>query len=561
MTQLEDGAEAEEPSSMCDLFGGDLTKLPQEDDDGACEYKLKLCNPTPERFTHLVTQLHFRLREGQGECLYEIGVTDDGIVCGLSTEELELSLATLDRMAVEADAETCLVRKRTGCDDPTLTAAEVLVRKRVVDQALLDVRVAVAGNVDSGKSTLIGVLSTGINDNGRGLARASVFKHKHELDNGRTSSISQEIIGFDGSGEIVNNGSAHSARSLDWREITSQSSKLITFIDLAGHERYLKTAVFGMTGHLPDYAMIIVGANMGVTRMTKEHLGIALALRLPVIVVVTKIDICPDEVRQQTMKQINKILKSSAARKFPCVISSESDVLDCSKQLQTSARVVPIFSCSNVNGEGLGLLRSFLNLLPARVHWEEQAAAPTEFFIDETFFVTGVGTVVAGTLMAGTCHANQTLMLGPDGNGKFISTTVKTIQAKRNNVECVYAGQSASFGLKKVKRNQIRKGMVMVDPSLNPEAVWEFEAEVLVLQHPTTITANYQPVIHCITIRQAARIVRLNEHEVLRTGDRANVRFRFMYRPEYLKIGARLVFREGRTKGIGKIRAVFPGTE
>ena len=173
--QILSGALAEEEeSSMCSLFGGDVTQLPQEDDDGACEYKLKLCNPTPERFTHLVTQLMFRLREGQGECLYEIGVQDDGLVCGLSEEELEMSLDTLDRMAEEADAYTFLLRKRKGSEDSTLIAAEILVRKRVAETALLDLRVAVAGNVDSGKSTLVGVLTTGINDNGRGQARAAV---------------------------------------------------------------------------------------------------------------------------------------------------------------------------------------------------------------------------------------------------------------------------------------------------------------------------------------------------------------------------------------------------
>lgn len=52
-----------------------------------------------------------------------------------------------------------------------------------------DIRIAVIGNVDSGKSTLVGVLSKGINDDGRGLARSLVFNYAHEHANGRTSSI------------------------------------------------------------------------------------------------------------------------------------------------------------------------------------------------------------------------------------------------------------------------------------------------------------------------------------------------------------------------------------
>ena len=56
----------------------------------------------------------------------------------------------------------------------------------------------------------------------------------------------------------------------------------------------------------------------------------------------------------------------------------------------------------------------------------------------------------------------------------------------------VRGGQTASFALKKIKRSQIRKGMVMVSSELNPQACWEFEGEILVLHHPTTISSRYQ---------------------------------------------------------------------
>lgn len=97
----------------------------------------------------------------------------------------------------------------------------------------------------------------------------------------------------------------------------------MTFIDLAGHERYLKTTIFGMTGHAPDYAMFMVGANAGVIGMAKEHLGLALALGVPVFVVVTKIDMCPPNVLQETMNLLVRILKSPGCRKIPILISSK----------------------------------------------------------------------------------------------------------------------------------------------------------------------------------------------------------------------------------------------
>lgn len=65
------------------------------------------------------------------------------------------------------------------------------------------IRVAVVGNVDSGKSTLVGVLTKNILDDGRGSSRARVFNYEHENQTGRTSSIAQEIIGFDEEGRQV----------------------------------------------------------------------------------------------------------------------------------------------------------------------------------------------------------------------------------------------------------------------------------------------------------------------------------------------------------------------
>ena len=49
--------------------------------------------------------------------------------------------------------------------------------------------------------------------------------------------------------------------------------QVVTFIDLAGHEKYLKTTIFGMTGHAPDFCMLMIGSNAGVIGMTKGTLN------------------------------------------------------------------------------------------------------------------------------------------------------------------------------------------------------------------------------------------------------------------------------------------------
>ncbi|XP_052129873.1 GTP-binding protein 1 isoform X2 [Frankliniella occidentalis] len=510
--------------------------------------KMALVSPTEEQFDLLQKKLTQRLEEGRGETIFDIGVGEDGGESGFKPDEYDAAVATLQSLAATLESDCVILRQRKGEEGMT---GQYLVRRRVDQQDFLEIRVAVVGNVDAGKSTLLGVLTHGELDNGRGTARQKLFRHKHEMESGRTSSVGNDILGFDSVGNVVNKPE-HG--SLDWVKICERSAKVITFIDLAGHERYLKTTVFGMTGHAPDFGMLMVGANAGIVGMTKEHLGLALALSVPVFVVVTKIDMCPPNVLQDTLRLLVRILKSPGCRKVPVMVKTPDDVIVSATNF-VSERLCPIFQVSNVSGENLDLLKMFLNLLTTRTYSRDDE--PAEFQIDDTYSVPGVGTVVSGTALKGVIRLNDTLMLGPDPLGHFTAIAVKSIHRKRMAVREVRGGQTASFALKKIKRSQIRKGMVMVSPALNPQACWEFEGEILVLHHPTTISSRYQAMVHCGSIRQTASILTMSE-ECLRTGDKALVHFRFIKHPEYLKAGQRMVFREGRTKAVGNVLRLIP---
>ena len=74
-----------------------------------------------------------------------------------------------------------------------------------------------------------------------------------------------------------------------WTEVMEKCDHSVTLIDLCGHEKYLKTTLFGLTGLMPDYCMLVVGSNMGVQMMTREHISIACALNIPMFVAVTKV--------------------------------------------------------------------------------------------------------------------------------------------------------------------------------------------------------------------------------------------------------------------------------
>jgi GTPase len=78
---------------------------------------------------------------------------------------------------------------------------------------------------------------------------------------------------------------------------------------------------------------------------------------------------------------------------------------------------------------------------------------------------------------------------------------------------------------------------------------------VLILSHATTIKTKYQAMLHVGPVSQTCAIIDI-DRSYIRTGDRATVAFRFVQRPEYLAPGDRLLFREGRTKGLGIVKSV-----
>lgn len=529
----------------------DQFSLPPEPQVGNIEYKLKIVNPTKQRFEHLVTQMKWRLREGQGEALYEIGVEDNGVLTGLSESDMNDSLSTLQRMANVLGAATTILRERTLENGRMVT--EVLVRKVPDDQNNIDVRIAVIGSADAGKSTLLGVLTQGNLDNGRGRARLNMFRHLHEVKSGRTSSISHEFIGFDVDGQVIN---YNSGDLMTAEEICVNSTKLVTFLDLAGHRKYLRTTIQGLSGYFPHYAMLVISSTSGIVSMTHEHLNIAIALEVPFFVVISKTDLVSSEV---TARSLEKVLKSSSVRRVPLFVKNEDDVITAGAN-GLAENVIPVFCLSSVNGNGLQLLLKFLHVLPPNVSTKEKERLeeePCEFQIDETFLVSDVGQVMGGLLTKGVIREGSKLSIGPMNDGSFKPVCVQSIH--RNKVPCrvVRAGQSAAISLN-CKIPNLRRGMVLLQPGIPTTACYFFQATVFVLYHATVIQPGFQTTIYIGSIRQTAVIEGIMATGGIHTNESSSVLCRFVSHPEYLQVGSRLLFKEGESRGIGKITQVFP---
>jgi len=242
---------------------------PPECGTGRIEYKWKLCSKQAERIVQLTTQMNFRLTEGRGEAVYRIGVHDDGVPEGLTDADLFESLVTVRSMAKELGVSMVISRICRG-----IAGKEAEVCLRRVSERARDVpttRVALLGAEYSGKSTIAGVISSGRLDDGRGRARTTMFRHRHELAAGRTSSVAVTYVGFNAEGQVTNHRStgtglqtisvASSATGqTNWAEIVRNSVKVVTLIDLAGSHSYQGTTLFGLTSSRPDYGVIVIPA-------------------------------------------------------------------------------------------------------------------------------------------------------------------------------------------------------------------------------------------------------------------------------------------------------------
>jgi GTPase len=352
-------------------------------------------------------------------------------------------------------------------------------------------------------------------------------------------------MGFDASGNFVKNNS--------WAEIANQAAKLISFYDLAGHEKYLRTTIYGLTSIYPDYCLIMIGANMGINHMTREHIGLCINLKIPFIILVTKIDIVPENVLEDTMNKIHNMCKNRI-RKIPYVIKNTADILNVIKNIKSDS-IIPIIQISNVTSYNLDLLKTFFNLLPIRNDYNKNINEAVELLVDNTYSVTGHSTIVSGMLRSGTIKQNDTLLIGPFPDSSYRQVKVRSIHLNYKELKEAKAGSFICVSLKNVTRREIKKGMILITDDNNLKlAVKKFVAQIHILHSPTTIKEGYEPFVHIDQVRQSVKIIEIiSQEKILRTGDKASVILEFKMKPEYVKEGMRLIFREGKVKALGKI--------
>ena len=530
-----------------------------EREGGSVEFKERLTRAvhlTEGRMESLAAQLRHRVLSGDGEATYVVGVTDDGGIAGISPEDFSETMDVLSLLAEEAgahiedvqtwgiDADGSASNRGGESGVKGLVGVATICEGAVLDADSDHIVVGTAGHVDHGKSTLVGSLVTGQPDDGEGGTRGYLDVQPHEVDRGLSADLSYAVYGF-GEDEPVRMDNPH--RKSDRARVVEESDRLVSFVDTVGHEPWLRTTIRGLVGQKLDYGLLTVAADDGPTKTTREHLGVLLATELPTIVAITKADAVTEERVLEVEREVERLLRD--AGKTPLLV--ERHGVDAAIE-EIDENVVPILATSAVTMDGLDDLDELFECLPKTT----ADSGPFRMYIDRSYSVTGVGAVASGTIMSGQVEAGDELLLGPMADGNFREVEVRSIEMHYHRVDEAKAGRIVGIALKGVREADIERGMVLVPADADPDPVREFEAEVVVLNHPTRIGDGYEPVIHLETVSEAVKF--FPEGGQLLPGDSGTTRVRFKFRPYLVEEGQKFVFREGQSKGVGTVTDIDP---
>ncbi|KAJ2868015.1 hypothetical protein GGH94_000435 [Coemansia aciculifera] len=502
------------------VLGEGVTQLPPESDgSGNVEYKTKLNPENGARTTHLATQLQWRLAEGNGHAVYVLGVHDDGEVIGISDVELQLTIQTLENMARQLDNVHILSIDRRRLDDQKdQMVAEVHITQRNIVRRT-ELRVTVLGDHGAGKSTILGCLTYGEADDGRGKARLNLLRHRHEVESGRTSSITLGTIGFDTEGLVLNYANNRSAE-----QIFQRSRHVVTFVDTCGYAKHLKTTASAIVGHSPHVFCLVLAADVAaITTTTREYLRIAAVLCVPLMIVVTKMDAAIKPQFAAMMHELMSALDTVVSGRSKCIVTSETDSDSLAKDMMSLA-VVPIFTTSAVRSVGFSELTAVLaksrhshaSSLMATAANNGNAKVHNnlfEFHIEHVFSIDTVGKVVTGWVKAGTIEvgpkSGHRLVIGPNALGGFDDVDVTSIHALRIPSESAQADSSAALAIQPQKAIAVRKGMVVVDADYldngTKRVSSEFVARIAVLD--PELKAMNSVIVHIRSTYRLARIL------------------------------------------------------
>ncbi|MBV9623560.1 MAG: selenocysteine-specific translation elongation factor [Acidobacteria bacterium] len=206
------------------------------------------------------------------------------------------------------------------------------------------------------------------------------------------------------------------------------------FVDVPGHERFVRNMLAGVGGI--DLVVLVIAADEGIKPQTREHFDICRLLSLERgLTLLTKADLVDTETLDILRLEVEDFLRGSA--------------------LATS----PIIPVSVRTGIGLEDLKRELAACARKIS-PKDAGAITRLPLDRVFTMKGFGTVVTGTLIAGTIKKDEELELFPAGR----RVRVRGVQVYGKAAERAVAGERTALNLAGVNKPELERGMVLTAP-------------------------------------------------------------------------------------------------
>jgi elongation factor 1-alpha len=333
-----------------------------------------------------------------------------------------------------------------------------------------------------------------------------------------------------------------------------------TIIDAPGHRDFVKNMITGASQ--ADAAVLVVSAREGVQAQTKEHVFLIRTLGITqIIVALNKIDATQpgyDESKyNETKSEILKLLATVGYSK------------------ETPIVPVSAFHGDNAvkNSGNLGWWKgdSILDAIDKFVPPDKPTDKPLRLPVQDVYTITGVGTVPVGRVETG--------MLKPDMKIKFMPSDkigeVKSIEMHHEILPSASPGDNVGFNVRGIGKKDIRRGDVAGPVDNPPSVARTFDAQVMVLQHPSVIANGYTPVFHCHTAQVACTFehiktkldprtgaVKEENPDFIKTGDAAVVQIR-PTRPmvielasEFPQLGRFAIRDMGKTVAAGLCKAI-----
>jgi elongation factor 1-alpha len=303
-----------------------------------------------------------------------------------------------------------------------------------------------------------------------------------------------------------------------------------TLIDAPGHRDFIKNMITGASE--ADASVLVISVKPGETEaatepggQAREHAFLARTLGVSqMIVALNKMDDSGySEARYKEVKEIaEKMLKlvgyNTSKVQFIPVSGWKGDNL--------------IKKSENMAWYKGPTLLEALDMFEAP---EKPIGKPLRIPVQDVYSITGVGTVPVGRVETGIVKTNDKVVVMPSG----VNGEVKSIETHHTQMDSAEAGDNIGFNLRGVDKKSIKRGDMIGAASSPPTVVKEFEAQIIVIHHPTAMAPGYTPVLHAHTAQVAATLSEFiakidsktggvveEKPKFLKTGDAAIVRIK-----------------------------------